>query len=558
MKILIDGVVFSQQNEDDVACLWRQVVQRLGTRLSDVQLYFLNRLPTPAIPDAVGFKHMFAPPSDFAHSATEDRRLAALCKELDIDLFITTYNTSAGVQVKSLFVAYDMVQELFPSFYRGDAPLLLAKKRAIGMASSYLAIWHCTKSDLSAFYDIPEERIRVVYCGLVPDVCHVRDVNKIQSFRQRYGLQRPYFLVEGPRWLHRNVAVVLQAFGEFQQDAHFDIVCVKGEETLSDGEYQFAKRWGADRLHILGKLSNEDLMIAYSDAVALIHPSLYDGLGISLLRAFACEAPVITSRHSALAEVGGDACLYVDVQSPTEIAHAMVNVQQPQLRSDLIAKGKSRITKFDWETIADRYAEAIRELLNSRYMLAQEIESGRLALDEATKKQARKERVLSLAAMSKQMFKAGNVIGALNGFDEVLGICPRIRGEEFSIDAAIQNCKSPIELIKQLRKKRSYHWAVKFVELKIPKLAEFAKRYLSFLRYLRGEKRRVLLPVRSPLQSIQYARAACLMQLGRLNEAETAVRAGLSLQQEDEECGPSAKANSVINQQDSNNREILS
>lgn len=439
--------------------------------------------------------------------------------------------------MKSLFVAYDMIPELFPAFFRCDDPSLLAKKRAIGMASNYLAISHCTKSDLSAVYDIPGERIRVVYCGLAPDFRHIGDVSKIQSFRHRHGLRRRYFLVEGQRGLHRNVAVVFRAFEEFHKRAQFDIVCVNGEETLFGEEYQFVKKCGADRLHILGKLSDEDLMVAYSDAIALIYPSLYDGFGFSLLRAFGCETPVISSRHSSLVEVGGDACLYVDVQSPAEIAHAMVDVQQPLLRSSLIDKGKFHVAKFDWETVGDRYAEAICELFNPRQMIAPEIESRRLDLDEATKSRAAQERALALSAMSKQMFNAGNVVGALEGFDEILRIFPIIRGEEFSIaPAAIQNRKLSIESIRRLRKTISYHWETKSVGLKVSKLAGFAKRYLNLFRHLRGEKRGSQLPLSGPSQGVQYARAVCLMQLGRLDEAETAARGELALQPEDKKC----------------------
>lgn len=63
----------------------------------------------------------------------------------------------------------------------------------------------------------------------------------------------------------------------------------------------------------LRKLGYEDLMVAYSNAITLIYPSLYDGFGFSLLSAFECEIPVIASRRSTLPEAGGDACLYVDV-----------------------------------------------------------------------------------------------------------------------------------------------------------------------------------------------------------------------------------------------------
>lgn len=45
-----------------------------------------------------------APNPEWGKSALEDRRLAALCAALDIDLFLSTFCTSAGSKVATLFV----------------------------------------------------------------------------------------------------------------------------------------------------------------------------------------------------------------------------------------------------------------------------------------------------------------------------------------------------------------------------------------------------------------------------------------------------------------------
>ena len=54
----------------------------------------------------------------------------------------------------------------------------------------------------------------------------------------------------------------------------------------------------------------------YQAASALLFPSLEEGFGFPMLEAMSYGLPVVTSRTSALPEVGGDAALYADPRDP--------------------------------------------------------------------------------------------------------------------------------------------------------------------------------------------------------------------------------------------------
>ena len=66
--------------------------------------------------------------------------------------------------------------------------------------------------------------------------------------------------------------------------------------------------------------SNEDLRSLYSDAVALLFPSLYEGFGWPLIEAQSCGCPVITSNRSPMTEVAATAALYIDPANESEAA----------------------------------------------------------------------------------------------------------------------------------------------------------------------------------------------------------------------------------------------
>jgi predicted O-linked N-acetylglucosamine transferase (SPINDLY family)/glycosyltransferase involved in cell wall biosynthesis len=160
MKILIDGYVFARQEETELHKFWEQLIPKIVNRLQNDQVYFLNRTSNPIFQEIPSkFKNLFAPLVDFEKSAIEDRRLAALCQELDIDVFISTYYTSAGAVVKSVFI---LCNQLSSNIFETDYHISLSRQRAIKMASSYIAVYRDDLDNFSAKYKILENRIRVV------------------------------------------------------------------------------------------------------------------------------------------------------------------------------------------------------------------------------------------------------------------------------------------------------------------------------------------------------------------------------------------------------------
>ena len=89
----------------------------------------------------------------------------------------------------------------------------------------------------------------------------------------------------------------------------------------------------------------------YSNALAFLYPSLYEGFGLPILEAMQCGTTVITCKNSSLPEVAGDAALYVSETNINEMVAAMENLyNDSQKRQELSQKGIQHAKQFNWNT----------------------------------------------------------------------------------------------------------------------------------------------------------------------------------------------------------------
>jgi hypothetical protein len=135
LKILVDTEALIHSGTPEFS-FWKVVLPKLVSASNQHVFYILERGGEDNVwdPDAAVVLH--APSCDFDNHVIEDRRLAALCAELEVETFISTFYTSAGASVNSVFVAVDG----FDGSIHRNRKLRRAAVRAAKLASTRIAV----------------------------------------------------------------------------------------------------------------------------------------------------------------------------------------------------------------------------------------------------------------------------------------------------------------------------------------------------------------------------------------------------------------------------------
>jgi glycosyltransferase involved in cell wall biosynthesis len=113
--------------------------------------------------------------------------------------------------------------------------------------------------------------------------------------------------------------------------------------------FAYAKEFH-DRIIITCYINDEHPSAIYSDALAFVYPSFYEGFGLPPLEAMQCGVPVITSNTSSLPEVIGDAGIMVGPKDNDALCQAILSIYKSQtLRDKMSLAGIDRAREFSWK-----------------------------------------------------------------------------------------------------------------------------------------------------------------------------------------------------------------
>jgi glycosyltransferase involved in cell wall biosynthesis len=235
-------------------------------------------------------------------------------------------------------LAFELLPQHFATRYRRYAHL--THRAAARRAQAVIAVSEATAQEVHAQWGVAPERLVVARHG--PG----------QALEARQRAQPPaHFLYVGDDEPRKHLGALLDAYRRYARRAEQPLGLMLAGSM--DAGYA-AGRIRVERDPSPGRLSE-----LHAAAAALVHPSLDEGFGLTLLEAMALGTPVIAAASPAAREVCGDAARLVAPGDRLALADAMEAVAaSPDLRSQLTACGRTRAALFSWQLAAQAHLRA--------------------------------------------------------------------------------------------------------------------------------------------------------------------------------------------------------
>lgn len=240
---------------------------------------------------------------------------------------------------------------------------------SIRRATHVLADSQATKDDLSAVWQVPADKVTVLYSGVDARFRPLVAAATLQPVRERYGLDdAPFVLSVGTVQPRKNYQMLIRAFQPVAARFPHTLAIAGGKGWLYDDMLAEIERQGLNgRVRFIGFVDDDDLPALYSAADLFLFPSLYEGFGLPLLEAMGCGVPVITSDASSLPEVvgTGETAVLLSPQCEADWTAAMQDLlTDPQRRHDLSARGRQQAAAFTWQRAAVQLLDIYARLLD--------------------------------------------------------------------------------------------------------------------------------------------------------------------------------------------------
>lgn len=368
MKIAVNTRLLLSNRLEGIGWVMYETLRRMVLAHPEVEFYFLfDRKPDPKYIFAPNVKPVVLFPQarhPFLYIWYFELSVAHALKRIKPDLFYSPDGyLCLHTDVPSVAHFHDLSFEHFPKdmpaldlwHYKKYFPQYARKAKRIITVSEF------SKKDICDCYQIDSDKIDVVYNG-ANEIFEPLDEHTIAEIRQRYTCGKPYFLFVGSLHPRKNLARLFPAYDLFRQRTANDTkLVIVGEKRWWTGEIKqaYESMTFKEDVFFLGHLNAQELHRVTAAAHASVYVSYFEGFGIPIVEAFRCKVPVITSNVSSMPEVAGDAALLVDPFDVNSIAAAMVEIQDENVRRQLIENAWLRKKNFSWNTTAEQVWQSL-------------------------------------------------------------------------------------------------------------------------------------------------------------------------------------------------------
>lgn len=218
-------------------------------------------------------------------------------------------------------------------------------KFACEKADHIIAISRQTKQDIINYFDIPAEKISVVYQDCSEFYKRPIKDEDVEKIKEKYNLPENFVLSVGALTHRKNNNTLIEAIAKTEKNVHL-VIAGSGSQRKRL-EHLVAELELSNKVTFLGFVPNEDLKALYHLAEIYVYPSLFEGFGIPILESLYAKTPVITGKVGCFSEVGGECAIYVDQTDSLEMSNAIDALfLEPDRQKKLLQNVDGHLKKF--------------------------------------------------------------------------------------------------------------------------------------------------------------------------------------------------------------------
>lgn len=258
------------------------------------------------------------------------------------------------------------------------------EKTAIEMADAVIAVSNETKEDVLKYFNVAEEKIKVIYNGI-----NLQEyvVTKEKSALEAYGIDKtkPYVLFVGRITRQKGIIYLVNAIKYIDTETQI-VLCAGAPDTPEiakemEDSVKEVKKIRNNIIWIDKMLDKKEVIQLYSHAAVFCCPSIYEPFGIINIEAMACETAVVASAVGGIKEVvvDGETGILVHLEQQDTAPFEPVNpdkfsrdlaagvnklISNKELRDTMAKNGRTRVEQtFDWTAIAKQVEALYKSLI---------------------------------------------------------------------------------------------------------------------------------------------------------------------------------------------------
>lgn len=188
------------------------------------------------------------------------------------------------------------------------------------------------------------------------------------AFRERTPL-RPIFLSNRNLEAHYGVDCVLRAFALIQQKVPGAVLTIVGDGSQRQALEKLKTELALRQTSFTGRVEHEEIFRHYSDADVFLNASRIDNQPLSILEAFACGLPVVTTGAGGIPDVvtDGETAFMVPVDDCEALAaRAIELLADRNIATTMIQKARKESLKYTWDVVCEQWLKLYREVAEKK------------------------------------------------------------------------------------------------------------------------------------------------------------------------------------------------